>query len=493
MKNLSQILSKISLNGVYGSIDKEIKGICIDSRKVESSYVFVAIDGQLLDGHKFVEDAIEKGACAVVVDKNFTLDKQKISDSGCTILFTSDTRAVYALLQREFYERIDQNLYLIGITGTNGKTTTANMIQAILEKSGIKTGVIGTLGYKYSDIEKSLLHTTPETGELYKIFQEMYDAGIEVIAMEVSSHALHQKRVFGMEFDIAVFTNLTQDHLDYHPDMEEYFKAKTILFDQVSDSKKIILNVDDSYGRRIAKSYPAAVTYGVESDEADVNSYDVKQSADNTSFKISFKGETFSVELDTPGLFNVYNSLATFTTAIVKGIDPKPILAGLSNYRGTKGRFQKVEGSHPFTVIIDYAHTPDALRRVSRESKKIASHDTIVVFGAGGDRDNSKRPLMAQAVAESADKMIITSDNPRTENPEKIIDDILSGLSNENNYLIEPDRHKAISFALESAHEGDVILIAGKGHEDYQIIGTEKKHFDDCEEVVNWLSERGFR
>ncbi len=483
MKNLGEILRDIDVLHSECDMTTTITGVTVDSRKVQKGMVYVAIKGTALDGHDFVNAALKNGAVCAVCER----------DIPGTVVRVRDTRNAYALAQKVYHNKVDQKLSLFGVTGTNGKTTTTNMIRAILNMSGVKTGVIGTLGYKYNNVEKKLNHTTPESGEIYDIFELMYGDGVKAIAMEVSSHALAQKRVFGIDFDIGVFTNLTQDHLDYHRDMEDYFRAKCLLFENLSDNQRITTNIDDPYGRRIFKEYHGSHSFGIDSPDADFRAVNLYQNAEGSTFDIEAHGEVYPIRLDAPARFNVMNALAAFTAVVSWGMNPEIAASGLSSYTGTKGRFEKISGGHPFTVIVDYAHTPDALERVTKEAESIADGRLIVVFGAGGDRDSQKRPIMGEIVANSADVIIVTSDNPRTEDPDSIIADIIAGVPNGVEYVREPDRRKAIKTALDHATAGDVVLIAGKGHEDYQIIGTEKIYFDDAFEVVQWLSERGYR
>jgi UDP-N-acetylmuramoyl-L-alanyl-D-glutamate--2,6-diaminopimelate ligase len=376
---------------------------------------------------------------------------------------------------------------LVGVTGTNGKTTTTHLVRSILEAAGKKSGMIGTIEYCIGNDVIPATHTTPESLELNELFSSMLAKGCSAVTMEVSSHALHQSRVFGLDFDAAVFTNLTQDHLDYHGTMEAYSDAKKILFDSLKPAAYAVVNADDAWWKTIVSSSAAAkLTYGVER-AADLHAVNINLRIERTSFDVVKRNETSTVSSPLVGQFNVYNMLAAYGAGVALGIPGDVIRRGIENVASVRGRFEKVSSAKGWTAIIDYAHTPDALEKCLRTIHDVMpkqNRGTIfTVFGAGGDRDKTKRPLMGKIAAELSDVVVVTSDNPRTEDPEKILDDIIGGIPKGCTYIRVGDRRTAIQTAVQRAQSGDVVLVAGKGHEDYQVLGTTKIHFSDREIV----------
>lgn len=472
--------------------DVEVTGLQYDSRKVTRGNCFFALRGSGFDGHAFLQDAVARGAAVVVLQDDNALPDSLCMHLGVVKIVVGDTRKALALMSSAFYGHPSRKLTMIGVTGTNGKTTTTHLIRSMLEATGQKTGLIGTIAYHIGDTVIPASHTTPESLELNQLLANMADEGCTSVSMEVSSHALDQSRVHGIAFDAAVFTNLTQDHLDYHKTMEAYFQAKQSLFASLDPESYTITNRDDDWGRQIFASAPGkTLSYGFDA-EADVRVVGVDLSIEGTHVRIEYRGRTAELQSALVGRFNVYNMLASYATGLALNLDPDTIRGGIERMTAVRGRFEKIPSPAGWTAIVDYAHTPDALEKCLRTIREVlpgSNRGSIVaVFGAGGDRDAAKRPLMGAIAAELADRCIVTSDNPRTEDPEKIIADILAGVKTRDRVVIEPDRRKAILYALEKARPGDVILIAGKGHEEYQILGTNKIHFSDREIVEEFIA-----
>lgn len=489
-----ELLEAVEVLASGGDPAIEIKGIKYDSRQVEPGFLFVAVKGFKADGHEYIRQAVEKGAVAVVIQREAELPP------GTAWVLVHDTRRALALLSARFFGSPSAKMKMLGVTGTNGKTTTTNLVAAILGAVGQKVGLIGTIHNRIGDRILTVKHTTPESTDLQSLLGEMVVEGVEVCVMEVSSHALTLHRVDGCEFDVAVFTNLTQDHLDFHQDMEDYLESKLKLFrglaapGEKNSAKFAVINADDLYGTRIKKIACGTVyTYGVEG-PADVWAEDIQISARGVSFVVRGKWGSCPLKMKLTGLFNVYNVLAAFTATAVLGIPVESIKAALESIQGVPGRFELVDSGQDFAVIVDYAHTPDGLENILKTSRQIAKGRLITVFGCGGDRDRSKRPLMGRIAAGYSDFAVITSDNPRTEDPLKIIAEIEAGVSpvaGTGSYAVEPDRRKAIRLAVGMARPDDVVVIAGKGHEDYQIIGTQKFPFDDRLEAEDALRDVG--
>lgn len=472
---LSQLLGELP----YGAHDVEITDVTNDSRKVTPGMAFVCINGTNMDGHKYAVAAANKGAAAVIAEHNVGV---------CSQVIVPDTKRAYANMCSALYGNPKNSLKLIGVTGTNGKTTTTFLIKNILEQFGKKVGLIGTIHNMICDKVVPTENTTPDAHELHRVFREMVDAGCEYAVMEVSSHALEQERVAGLKFTAGVFTNLTQDHLDYHLTMENYVLAKKKLF---SMTDVAVINSDDSWAEKMTDGIPCAVsTYAVEDSSAEYRASDLKYRADGVSFSLENGGRTTEVSVRTPGRFSVYNALAAASCLASLGFDLQETLNYLSKTVGVKGRAEVVETGRDFTVIIDYAHTPDGLENVLKTFNEIKTDRLVVLFGCGGNRDATKRPQMAKIAAELADFCIVTSDNPRTEDPTAIINDILVGMKGTKTpYTVIENRRDAIHYAVKNAQKGDIIVLAGKGHEIYQIIMTEKNHFDEREIVQEALAE----
>ncbi len=460
----------------------DITGIAYDSRAVMQGNVFVCVKGFETDGHKYVDSAIKNGAAIIVA-------QDKI-DVNVPVIYVENTRRTLADIACTYYGNPSENFKLIGITGTNGKTTTTYLIKSILEEAGLCVGVIGTNQNIIGDkvlLTQSTTPTTPNSLELQQLFAEMAQSRADCVVMEVSSHALDLDRVRGCSFDVGVFTNLTQDHLDFHKTMENYKNAKAKLFDI---SKKGVINTDDIHGSDIAKSTACDIfSVGVDA-ECDFKASDINISANGVDFKVSYNSKAYDMHLCIPGKFSVYNAICAAGAALSIGIDIDTIKQGLLNATGVIGRLEVVPTNTDYTVIIDYAHTPDGLENIIKATKEFAKGKVITLFGCGGDRDNSKRSVMGEIAGKLSDFCIVTSDNPRTENPEAIIDMIEDGIKKStSDYIRITDRRQAIKFALKNANEGDVIILAGKGQETYQIIGKEKFDFDERVVVYQALRE----
>ena len=473
---LSEILKGIDVLNKYS--DAEVIDVTQDSRLVKEGSLYVCVKGNTFDGHSVAEEMLENGAAAVVVERDLGLDKQVI---------VSDTRSIFSSVCANFFGNPAKNLKLIGLTGTNGKTTTTFLIKQILELTGKVVGLIGTVQNMVGDEIYPAKYTTPDPYELQSLFKKMVDAGCEYCVMEVSSQALAQGRVNGLQFHIGAFTNLTQDHLDYHKTWENYFNSKRILF---KNSDIAITNADDKYGLEIVKDLPCkTVTYAVNTNNADYCAKNVKFKSDGVEYEIvsDFIGR---VSCPIPGRFSVYNSLCAAAVALSLGIDYKSVLTAISKSNGVKGRIEVVPTNTDYTVIIDYAHSPDGLENIITSLREIAKNRVVTLFGCGGDRDRTKRPKMGKIAAELSDFCVVTSDNPRTENPSAIIEDILEGMKGVSTpYVVVENRKDAIRWAMENAQPDDIILLAGKGHETYQILPTGTIHFDEREAVAEILGD----
>lgn len=455
----------------------EIQDIVQDNRKVLPGSLFICIEGLTVDGHKFAQDAADKGAAALLSERPL--------DVNIPVIIVPNTKRAMAILADFFYGQPTKKMKLIGITGTNGKTTTSHLIEQILRDAGEKTGLIGTMYMKIADSILETKNTTPDSLTLQKTFKQMFDEGVESAVMEVSSHALDQGRVFGCDYDVAVFTNITQDHLDYHHTMEAYLRAKSLLFAQLGNSynhehpKFAVLNMDDSGSKQIQKETAAhIVTYGIDDGSAQFIAKDIEMNSKGTVFTlVSPEGER-KVHLQLIGKFSVYNILAAISASYVLNIPLDSIIQSVEKVKGVQGRFELVHAGQHFPIIVDYAHTPDSLENVLKTVQQFVKKRIFVVVGCGGDRDKTKRPIMAQIACKYATDPIFTSDNPRSENPESIIQDMEEGVKGLS-YVKIVDRKEAIHYAIQHASEGDVVLIAGKGHETYQIIGDKINDFDD--------------
>lgn len=475
---LSQVLKGIKVLNEYS--DVEVLDVTQDSRLVKEGSLFVCIKGAAFDGHNFAKEMLEKGAAAVVTEKDLGLEHQVIVEN---------TRKIFSYICANFFNNPADKLKLIGLTGTNGKTTTTFLIKQILENVGKKVGLIGTVQNMIGDEVYPAKYTTPDPYELQKLFAKMVDAGCEYCVMEVSSQALAQGRVNGLRFTLGAFTNLTQDHLDYHKTWENYFNSKRLLFENCDIA---VTNADDENGLKIIEglNFKKVITYAI-------NRNDATYVAKNVNFKPN--GVEYEIVGDTigrcncpiPGRFSVYNSLCAASCALALGVSFDSVLMAISKSQGVKGRIEVVPCDRDFTIIIDYAHSPDGLENIITALKEIAKGRVVTLFGCGGDRDKTKRPKMGRIAAELSDFCIVTSDNPRSENPSAIIEDILVGMKDvKTPYKVVENRKEAIAYAIEHAKKDDIILLAGKGHETYQILPTGTIHFDEREVVADILSRQ---
>jgi len=461
---------------IFGNAETEIKGIAYDSRKVQEGYLFVAIRGFETDGHKYIESAIKNGAVAVLGEDDIKCE--------CAYVKAKDSRKALALTSAEFFDHPERKLKIIGLTGTNGKTTTTYLIRQILMLKGSKCDLIGTNQIIIGDeiIESS--RTTPESFDLFEIFHEMAEKGGEYVVMEVSSHSLELDRVCGVTFETAVLTNITQDHLDFHKTMENYAEAKAKLF---AMSKSSAINTDSDYAETcLAKANENLLTYSVDGDSA-IKAENIRMSERGVIFTINYKGEAHEMRLGIPGKFSVYNALSAICACLNIGISIEDIEKGLVLAKSVKGRIEVVRTATPYTIIIDYAHTPDGMENIISAVRAFAKARVITVFGCGGDRDATKRPKMGKIAENLSDLVVVTSDNPRTEEPEAIINDILAGMSKDNHVTVV-NRKEAIAYAMEIAEQDDIIILAGKGHETYQEIDHVKHDFDERVVVKEILS-----
>jgi len=487
---LAQLLKNLPYLKIYGNSDIEIENVSCDSNDISGKALFCCIKGLKTDGHNFIRQAINNGAVAVCVSKDHIVEKTE----GVTFITVTDTKKAFALICDSFYSHPADNMKIIGVTGTNGKTTTVFMIEYLLNSLEKPTGLMGTLYTKIGDEKIKSSVTTPDAKTLSKNLADMLSNGMEAAVFEVSSHSLALDRVYACNFDRAVFTNLTQDHLDFHKDFDEYFQAKMKLFESLSPDikeSKAIINTDDQWsGKIISKLRVPFISYGIKH-ETDFKANDFTVKPDGIEYDLIHKEKIYKVTLSVSGFFNIYNSLAAITTVYSLGFKLEKIIEKIKDFSGVKGRFEIINCGQDFSVIVDYAHTPDGLINVLNTARNLTKDRLISVFGCGGDRDKTKRPIMGKIASEYSDMTIITSDNPRTEDPSKIIDDILNGILKNKDYKIEPDRKNAIEYALNTAKKGDIVVIAGKGHEDYQILKDKTIHFDDSEIVREYFSRGG--
>lgn len=499
MKTLTNILT--ALTGPYelqGRDDLSVPAIRYDSRQVRSGDLFVAVNGREDRGVEFTQAAIEAGASIVVTDAPERMPAKLIEDKGVTLVVVDDARRVMAEMSGFLWDYPGRRLKLFGVTGTNGKTTVTYVLKQLLEACGERCGVIGTLGAMLGTITPTG-YTTPEAPELAQILDEMARGEYTAVAMEVSSHALVLHRVAGLPFSGAIFTNLTQDHLDFHQSMQDYHDAKKLLFDRLDAGRPAVVNIDDLHGETMVRDSHAAIYRYGRDGEADARIGGVVLEADGSSWSLTFSeklgGGVAELRSRLVGAFNVSNVTAAVTMGLALGYNRDLLLAAVPALEPVPGRMQSVSLGDGSAAVVDYAHTPDALENVLTSLREVRSGGSAitVVFGCGGDRDRAKRPLMGEVAARLGDRVIITSDNPRSEEPERIIDDIAAGIPAGSDVERVADRRTAIEHALDRALPGDLVLIAGKGHEDYQIIGSERRHFNDCEVVHEWLARRSGR
>jgi UDP-N-acetylmuramoyl-L-alanyl-D-glutamate--2,6-diaminopimelate ligase len=467
---------------ILGDGAVEVRELAYDSRKVKPGTLFFCVPGEKVDGHEFAAAAVDAGAAALVGERQ--LDKLEV-----TQVIVPDVRAAMAPLAARFFGDPTGELKVVGITGTNGKTTTAFLLREILEAAGVQCGLLGTVKQVVGGVEEEVERTTPEAIDLQRTFRRMVGGGDSACAMEVSSHALVLHRCDAIHFDLALFTNLTQDHLDFHADMEDYFASKRLLFEMAPGVA--VVNVDDPYGRRLAEEFEC-VTFSAEGGEADLVAGDVGLIPVGAEFTVNGKTR---ISTRLPGHFNVANALAAFAAATAMGIEPDAAAAALAQAAAPPGRFEPVDEGQLFTVLVDYAHTPDSLENALRAARRVTTGRLVAVFGAGGDRDRDKRPKMGRAGAEGADLVVVTSDNPRSEDPESIVAEVKAGAGGGSSVEAEVDRRTAIALALSRAEPGDTVVIAGKGHEQGQEFEAGRKiPFDDREvareELRRLLGER---
>lgn len=492
--NLTSLLDSIKAKDIIGNTDIDIKGLSYDSRKVSKDYIFFALNGAHTNGTEFASQAVSKGAVCVI-------SETKTENCNCTNIIVDNVLEAMSKISAKFYDYPDKKLTIIGVTGTNGKTSITYMTESILKSFNIDIGVIGTISYRYATVIIDAPNTTPQSLDLYKMMAEMVESKIKYLIMEVSSHSLVLGRVSGIEFDIAVFTNLTQDHLDFHKSMDNYFNAKKMLFyslaTNLKNNKKFaIINTDDIYGKKLledTKITATKISYSTSSKNSSLFclAKDILLNSNGSCFNLESSFGNSQVSVNQIGLHNIYNILAVICICISIGIDLKQIIESLKNMSGAPGRLEKVKSIKNFSVIVDYAHTDDALKNVLSAIKNLNPARIITVFGCGGNRDKTKRPKMAKVACNMSDFVFITSDNPREEDPVEITKDVEAGAKeiSKTNYKVIVDRKEAIKEAICEAKENDVVLIAGKGHENYQIIGRTKIHFDDRETAFEILNK----
>ena len=478
---LKDILRDVEYIELAADGELEISGICYDSRQAAPGQLFVAVTGFASDGHRFIPMAVEKGASAVLCEKAPEVDVPYI--------LVKNTRYAMAIASRNFFGDPASKMHIIGITGTNGKTTSTYLIKHMLEEClGAKVGLIGTNANMIGDVELHTERTTPESYELHKLFADMYDAGCGYVVMEVSSHALVLDRVAGIKFDVGSFTNLTQDHLDFHSDMDDYARAKAMLFSRCIYG---CVNVDDSYSNVILDGAKCDVlTYSIDNPSG-LKAENVHLEPGAVKFDAVYGDEKEEITLSIPGRFSVYNALGVIACGLQLGLSLSRCAEAMKSAKGVKGRVETVPTDGDYTIVIDYSHTPDSLENVLKTVREATKGRVVALFGCGGDRDRAKRPIMGRIGTELSDFAIITSDNPRTEDPDAIIDDILAGVNvDSKRYVAITDRVEAIRYSIENHLPGDIIVLAGKGHETYQEINHQKFHMDEREIVADILKER---
>lgn len=478
--------------------DAQVSSVEYDSRMVTAGCLFVAVEGFESDGHAYVRAAVDKGCVAVLVSGGKVNDFLDLTARGIAVIVGHNTRRALSVLSASFYGNPSRSLHMTGVTGTNGKTSITYIMETIYASQGIRSGVIGTVNYRWAGKVIPAPNTTPESKEIQELLRQMLDDGITHVIMEVSSHALELNRADDIEFDTVIFTNLTGDHLDFHRNIENYFQAKRKIFALLSSSGKqkrtAVINADDDYCRRIYAErdiYPyGIVTFGVEHDAAmKVDKQSIEDKITGIRYRAAVDGRVLDIALKLAGRFQVCNSMAALAAAAAAGIPVDDAVKGMSMIEGVPGRLQVVDAGLGFYAVVDYAHTGDAILNLLQSVNEMPHNRIITVFGCGGDRDRSKRPVMGSIAVRNSDIAIVTSDNPRTEDPDAIIKDVLAGMTGEN-FRVEPDREKAIALAVGLADDGDIIVLAGKGHEDYQIIGKTKRHFDDREMALKYMSAR---
>jgi len=506
MMRLKEFLTLEEVEEAQGDLNQEVSGLAYDSRNIGPGQIFFAIPGEKLDGHDFIPQAIEREAGAVVVAKKHACPP------GTASIRVRDVRRIMGLWSAHFFGWPSRQLKLVGVTGTNGKTTVTYLVESIFSAAGMEAGVIGTISYRYRGRELPSHHTTPESLDLEALLAEMHQAGTQAVAMEVSSHALAQERVRGLEFDVAVFTNLSRDHLDYHADMDDYFLAKSRLFtDHLKNGSKpkraAVICGEDPHGKELLKTVRdqglEVWSYG-EGAQWDIHPLDVRSDVQGLKGKLELKGQILDFSSPLIGSANLQNIMGAAGVGLALGVSAQVVSEGIQRLTAVPGRLEKVENDLGISLLVDYAHTPDALEKVLGAVRPLTRGKVLAVFGCGGDRDRGKRPLMGEIAARLSDLVVLTSDNPRTEEPLAILHEIEMGVrktgltkfpvpssGSSRGYCVEADRREAIRMALRLSRPGDVVLIAGKGHEDYQILGEKKIHFDDREVARQELGRIG--
>jgi UDP-N-acetylmuramoyl-L-alanyl-D-glutamate--2,6-diaminopimelate ligase len=493
--DLTRLLHGIKPVRTFGNLQLEIRQLCYDSRQVIPGSLFFALPGWQADGHQFIDDALSRGACGVVMQHEVPLP-----DAVAGIV-VDDPRQAMGLMAKTFYADPTAGMALVGITGTNGKTTVTYLVESILKEAGLRPAVIGTVAYRFAQQVLAAPHTTPESVDLYRILQQFREAGCNAVVMEVSSHALEQHRVAGLEFDVAVLTNLTPEHLDYHRDMDTYFAAKRRLF---NGPGKAVVNIDDPFGIKLARELGEAITVSA-LQQSTISASAVELSLDGISATLNLAGVPCQLRSALLGQFNLQNLLCAAGVGVGLGLTGEVIVKGLARAERVPGRLEAVPNRIGCRILVDYAHTGDALEKALGALQNLNPSRLLALFGCGGDRDRSKRPVMGEVAARYSDLVIVTSDNPRTEDPAAIIAEIRPGVQQvfarelsrkqasaeeARGFVVIEDRREAIEFAVSLLRAGDVLLVAGKGHEDYQILGREKIHFDDREELARAISLR---
>ena len=478
---LDELTAGIPVIEKRGDLSIEIGSLEYDSRKVRPGCLFMAVRGFKTDGNTFLADAVKSGAAAVLTDVPG-------SEISLPVIVVPDARKAMALISDRFYESPQNSLIMTGVTGTNGKTTTSYMIKSIFEAGGFGCGLIGTISHLIGNETVQSANTTPEAPDIHSFLSRMVKAGQGACTMEISSHALVLSRVYGIRFRAVAFTNLTRDHLDFHGNFESYLDAKSILFTGLSGDSTAVINLDDPSSRHIISVSRSGkiLTFGF-GNEADIYPLSLEMDSKGSRVVLATPFGEMNFRISMPGKFNISNAMAASGIGLACGFPKEVVSQGLEMLKSVAGRFQTVDAGQDFTVIVDYAHAPDALERILAATREITKRRVISVFGCGGDRDCGKRPQMGEISARLADYTVITSDNPRTEDPDVIISEIMQGIPDRSRCEVIPERESAIKRALELASAGDVVVIAGKGHEDYQIIGTKKNHFDDAETAYRIL------
>lgn len=481
--DLVKHLDDISITGDPAT---QINKVEVDSRQIARGDLFIAVDGYAVDGLQYVPDAIAKGAVAVLASK-------PVDAAVSCKAIVKDVRTAISRIAAEYYNYPSKELTLVGVTGTNGKTTITYLVKSIVSQQHGDAGLIGTLGYYSGKSTYSAINTTPGPLDLERMLREMRDAGLDIAVMEVSSHGLAMKRVEDLDFNVVGVSNITQDHLDFHADFDSYREAKAHVFDlAVGEDRWAILNMDDpSFEYLYKRVKSSCLTFSMESDKADFVAENLQLSTSGSSLTLRTPAGSTKLTLRLLGRFNVENALCAAALAHAAGANLDSIVAGLEQHSSVNGRAERVDTGRDFTVLVDFAHTPDALEKIGSTAREICRNRLIMVFGCGGDRDRTKRAPMGKAASRQADLVVVTSDNPRSEDPLQIIEDIKPGLNGSKEVVIEPDRRIAVELALSMCQGGDVLVVAGKGHEDYQIIGGKKLHFDDRQIIREWLEREG--